>query len=224
MKHPLESIPNEYRQRIFFTLLFLTLVLLAIFRVLDAPLRAPAAPNGIVSFELAGNVCEAIAITNERKQSSLLLSAVAGQANPDIVNIPYAFGAFGLRLDYLFMPVYAFALAFGTLRAAGRHDGWINSLGAVAGYGAFVAAVFEAVENYALFQILLSKVFSPTRLFALSLPCRPWSLPCLMATGYGIDCQGNSFHHSQCFPPRCARCGLPQSLLIMLIPAPHHCL
>lgn len=161
MKHPLESVHNDYRKRIFFTLLFLTLILFAIFRILDAPLRTPAAPNGIVSFELAGDVGRAIAITNEWRRSSLLLSAVAGQGNPDIVNIPYAFAAFGLGLDYLFMPVYAFALAFGTLLVAGRHGGWMKSLGAVAGYGAFAAAVFDTVENYALFQILLGRVFSP---------------------------------------------------------------
>jgi hypothetical protein len=104
---------------------------------------------------------QAQAITDEWKRSSLLLSEVAGQANPDIVNIPYAFAAFGLGIDYLFMPLYAFALAFGTLLAANRHGGWLKSLGAVAGYGAFVAALFDAVENYALFQILLGKVFSP---------------------------------------------------------------
>jgi hypothetical protein len=31
----------------------------------------------------------------------------------------------------------------------------------VAGYGVFVAAVFDAVENYALFQILLDRIVSP---------------------------------------------------------------
>jgi hypothetical protein len=161
MQHPLEFIPVEHRKRMFFTLLIPTLILFAIFRILDAPLRTPAAPNGIVSFELAGSPLQAKVITDEWKRSSLLLSQVAGQANPDIVNIPYTFATFGLGLDYLFMPLYAFALAFATLLAAGRHGGWFKSLGAVAGYGAFAAAVFDAVENYALFQILLGRVFSP---------------------------------------------------------------
>ncbi len=53
------------------------------------------------------------------------------------------------------MPIYALALGFGTLLAAGRHAGWLRSLGAVAGYGAFAAALFDAVENYALFQVLM---------------------------------------------------------------------
>ena len=161
MQHPLAFVPNQYRKRIFFTFLFLTLILFGVFRVLDQPLHTRAAPNGIVSFELAGNASQAIAITREWKRSSLLLSAVAGQANPDIVNIPYAFAAFGLGIDYLFMPLYAFALAFGTLLAAGRHTGWLRSLGAAAGYGAFAAPFFDAVENFALFQVLLGKTFSP---------------------------------------------------------------
>jgi hypothetical protein len=161
MQHPLEFIPAEYRKRIFFTLLTLTLSLFAVFRVLDQPLRTPAAPNGIVSFEFAGNAQTARAITDSWKQMSLLLSSVAGQPNPDIVNVPFVFAAFGLGLDYLFMPIYSFALAFGTLFAMGRHAGWFRSLGAAAGYGTFAAALFDAAENYALFQILLNKIYSP---------------------------------------------------------------
>jgi len=161
MKHPLEFVSNAYRKRFFFAFFFLTMLLFAVFRVLDAPLQTPAAPNGIVSFELAGSSLQAQAITGEWKHSSLLLSDVVGQANPNIVNIPYVFVSFGLGIDYLFMPLYAFALAFGTLLAAGRHSGWLKSLGAVAGYGAFAAALFDAIENYALFQILLNRVYSP---------------------------------------------------------------
>jgi len=161
MRHPLENTPDPYRKRLFFTFLFLTLSLFAVLRVLDRPLQTPAAPNGIVSLELAGSPLRAQEITGEWKRIPLLVSAVAGQANPDIVNIPYAFAAFGLGIDYLFMPLYALALGFGTLLAAGRHGGWFRSLGAVAGYGAFAAALFDAVENYALFLILLNRLYSP---------------------------------------------------------------
>jgi hypothetical protein len=161
MRHPLEFVSEQYRKRFFFVFLFLTIVLFAVFRVLDQPLQTSAAPNGIVSFELAGSPLQAQAITDEWKRSSLLLSEVAGQPNPDIVNIPYAFAAFGLGIDYLFMPLYAFALAFGTLLAMGKHSGWFKSIGAVAGYGAFAAALLDVVENYALFQVLLGRVYSP---------------------------------------------------------------
>lgn len=137
MRHPLEFVPQEARKRLFFTLLILTLSLFAIFRVLDTPLQTDYAPSGIVSFELAGTPQNAAHIVLTWPAEAMLNAA------------------FGLGIDYLFMPVYAFALAFGTLLAAGRHAGWLKSLGAVAGYGAFAAALFDAVENYALFQVLL---------------------------------------------------------------------
>jgi hypothetical protein len=139
MRHPLEFVNVDHRKRFFITLLLLTLSLFTVFRVLDEPLQTDYAPNGIVSFELAG--------TPERVSQILISWEATHKA--------YKFAAFGLGVDYLFMPVYAFALAFGTLLAAGRHGGWLKSLGAVAGYGAFAAALFDAVENYALFQVLL---------------------------------------------------------------------
>ena len=161
MKHPLEFFPIQNRKQIFFMLLALTLILFAVFRVLDQPLRTSAAPRGIVSFELAGDVGTVNSILASWKQASLLLSAVAGKPNPDIVNIPFAFAAFGLGLDYLFMPVYALTLSLGILLATQKHTAWMRSVGAVTGYGAFVAPLFDTVENYALFQILLGRVFSP---------------------------------------------------------------
>lgn len=154
MRHPLEFLPLEVRKPMFFTFLFLTLVLFAVFNVLDQPLRTDAAPDGIVSFELAGDAQTARLITDSWNQTSLLLSAT-GTPNPDIVNVPYAFAAFGLGLDYLFMPVYALALAFATLLAAQKHTGALQSMAAAAGYGAFAATLFDAVENYALFKMLL---------------------------------------------------------------------
>lgn len=159
MEHPLRSVPVEHRKRFFFAFLFLTLALFAVFQILDRPLRTQAAPNGIVSFELAGTPLTARAITDSWKQLSLLLSAT-GQANPDIVNVAYALAAFSLGLDYLFMPAYALALAFGTLLVAQKHSGWFKSLAVLAGYAAFAAAAFDAVENYALLQVLLGKIDS----------------------------------------------------------------
>ena len=154
MKHPLEVIPLNFRKPLFLIFLFLTLVLFAVFRVLDQPLRTEAAPQGIVSLELAGNALTARAITDSWKEMSLLMSAT-GEPNPDIVNVAYAYAAFGLGIDYLFMPAYSLALAFGTLLATQKHTGWKKTLGALAAYGAFAAALFDAVENYSLFRVLL---------------------------------------------------------------------
>jgi hypothetical protein len=159
MKHPLEFFPVPLRKSFFLTFLFLTIILFAIFWILDQPLRTSAAPNGIVSFELAGTPLAAREITDSWKQLSTLLSAT-GRPNLDIVNAAYVFAAFGLGLDYLFMPVYALALSFATLLATQKHTGRIRLLLALAGYAAFAAALFDAVENYALFQILLGWVNS----------------------------------------------------------------
>ncbi len=143
MQHPLTFIPNEKRKPFFFAFLALTLILFAVFRVLDAPLRTLAAPNGIVSFELAGSTAAAQSMINSWDARAEL------------------FAAFGLGIDYLFMPTYAWALSLGILLAAGRHAGAFAKVGAPLGWGAFAAALFDAVENYSLFQILSGNRFSP---------------------------------------------------------------
>ena len=140
MNHPLAGIPAEKRKPLFFAFLALTLVIFAVFRVLDTPLRTPAAPNGVVSFELAGNLETATRIINS-------WDARAG-----------LFAGFGLGLDYLFMPFYALALSLGILLAAGRHPGAFEKAGAWLGWGALAAALFDAVENYSLWQLLLGNL------------------------------------------------------------------
>jgi len=162
MKHPLESIPSSSQKPLFWAFLAGTLILFAVFRVLDVPLHTSAAPNGIVSFELAGTPFQAQAIIDSWHEMAYLLSSVEGEPVPGFVSRAYAFAAFGLGIDYLFMPVYATALALCILLAAGKHKGWFATFGAWLGWGAYAAAVFDAVENYALVRILLmNQVWSP---------------------------------------------------------------
>lgn len=142
MRHPLASLSPEKRKPLFFTFLTLTILFFAIFRVLDAPLRTPAAPNGIVSFELASSPGASVDMVNSWSEYARLLAA------------------FGLGIDFLFMPIYALALSLGILLAAGRHSGWFNKLGAWMGWAALVAPIFDAVENYGLLHSLLSPLFS----------------------------------------------------------------
>jgi len=162
LSHPLDFIPDHTRKRIFFALLAGTLILFAVFRVLDAPLRTSAASAGIVSFELAGTPFQAQAIIDSWNEMAYLASSVVGEPVPGLVSRAYAFAAFGLGIDYLFMPMYATALALGILLAAGRHTGWFATFGAWLGWGAYAAALFDAVENFALARILLmNQVWSP---------------------------------------------------------------
>jgi len=137
MRHPFDSIPSERRKPLFLSFLFLTLLLFAVFRALDTPLRTAAAPNGIVSYELAGNI----------KSGAEILASWDTQAQ--------LFAAFGLGLDYLFMAAYALALSFGILLAASRHSGWFAKLSAPLGWLALAAALFDAVENFALWRFML---------------------------------------------------------------------
>lgn len=162
MAHPLDFLPEDKRRPFFFAFLAGTLVLFAVFRVLDAPLRTSAAPNGIVSFELAGTPYQAQAIIASWKEAGTLASGASGEPVRGMVSQAYSFAAFGLGIDYLFMPVYATALALGILLASGRHPGWFSRFGAWSGWGAYAAALFDAVENYALARILLfNEVWSP---------------------------------------------------------------
>ncbi len=142
MSHPLDFIPKTVQKKIFFPLLALTLGLFGVFNLLDAPLRTDAAPKGIVSFELAGTPAKAESI----------IQSWDARAK--------CFSAFGLGLDYLFMPAYALTLSLGVLMALRKHDGAFSLLGVYLGWGALLAALFDAVENFALWQLLNGRAFA----------------------------------------------------------------
>jgi hypothetical protein len=88
MIHPLEFIPNPVRKKVFIGLLIWTLLLFALFQVLNLPLTNSVAPLGIVSHQLAWTPEKAQAIFTSW-DSHARMTAV-----------------FGLGLDYLFMPSY----------------------------------------------------------------------------------------------------------------------
>ena len=136
MKHPLVFVPLELRKPFFYFFLVFTIFIFGVFSFIDQPLRTDAAPNGTVSFELA--------FTSDTAQSIL----DSWDANARL------FAAFGLGFDYLFMPVYALALSLGLLLAGTNKVHWYASLTNWLGWVAFVAALFDAVENYALWKIL----------------------------------------------------------------------
>ncbi|GAB4539167.1 MAG: hypothetical protein Fur002_03800 [Anaerolineales bacterium] len=148
MKHPLEGFPQPLQKRAFSIFLFLTLLFFAVFRWLDAPLQTAAAPYGIVSFELAWTLRSAQAMMDSWDAQARL------------------FAAFGLGVDYLFMPTYALALSFGLLLARqGASPRW-RVLTAWLGWGAFGAALCDALENAALWQMLSAGATAALPFFA----------------------------------------------------------
>jgi len=169
IQHPLEFIPLHLRKPLFYMFLSLTLVILGVFNMLDKPFRNPVSPNGIISLELAFTsyrVHEVITSWNNGEWSNLPLDDLG---NPffdigivDGYNIlPFHYLFFGLGFDYLFMPVYALALSLGLLLAGYEKINWYRIFTAWVGWGVFIAALFDAVENYALFHMLASDVASP---------------------------------------------------------------
>ncbi len=167
MSHPLDFIPSIAQKKVFFALLALTLGLFGIFRFLDAPLHTPDAPSGIVSFELAGTTAKAESIIQSWDARAQL------------------FAAFGLGLDYLFMPAYALTISLGVLMALRKQRGWFAKLGAYVGWGALLAALFDAVENVALWRLLsdMATPFCP-RVAALAATIK-FSL-ILLGLGYAL--------------------------------------
>lgn len=140
MKHPLAAVPFPARKSLFYFFLVVTLFIFGIFQFLDQPLRTPAAPNGIVSYELAGSLENAQSMLNSWDEKARLAAA------------------FGLGFDYLFMPVYALALSLGLLLVGAEKPKAYHTLTSWLGWGVFVAAGFDAIENYALWLILNGEV------------------------------------------------------------------
>jgi hypothetical protein len=138
MNHPLSFISTGARKTVFVSLLVWTIVLFAVFQMLNSPLVTSSAPAGIVSHQFSW--------TPEKAQA--ILSSWNGRAS--------LFAAFGLGLDYLFMPSYALTIALGALLVAGRYSVWLARLGTWVAYGVFTAAVFDALENLGQAQQLLN--------------------------------------------------------------------
>lgn len=143
----MQSNANPYRwltppqqTRAFVPLLALTLVLMVWLRVLDRPLQTESAPQGIVSYELAG--------TLDRAQAILDSWGANGRV----------YAGLSLGIDYLFMVAYAGAIGLGCALIGGRLSSRRKRLGALSGllaWGLIVAGLLDALENFSLIQTLL---------------------------------------------------------------------
>ena len=134
------------RRLLWWALLALTIVLTVVLQAVDAPLKTPAAPQGIVSYELAGTTAAA---------QGILDSWDAGAR---------VHAGFSLGLDYLYMPVYALTIGLACVWAArvlGSRKRWLGSLGRVLAYGLGLAVLLDAAENYALTTMLFSAAAEP---------------------------------------------------------------
>ena len=146
MHHPFEKISSSQRKRLFWGLLVVTLVVMILLNIVGGPLITPAAPYGIVSFELAGNVTEASEILDSWDSNARLHAA------------------FSLGFDYVWMLFYSTTIGLGCIWAAEvlRQRRWpLAKLGVPLAWGQWLAAIFDAIENIALALILFGSLAIP---------------------------------------------------------------
>lgn len=137
---PFEWLSEPGQKRAFIAWVVLTLVVMVILQVLGGPLTTDAAPMGIISFELAGELSKAHGMLASWGQE--------GQV----------YAGLNLGLDYLFMLAYATAIGLGCVlvsRAWAKKAAFVAWVGAVLSWVLWLAALLDAVENYALIRLLL---------------------------------------------------------------------
>lgn len=137
MQHPLFVVPEGARARVSWALVGLTLALAAWLGAIDGVLRGPGSEGGIVGYELCGDVDACAA----------QLTAMHARGATEAL-------AFSLGLDYLFLVAYSTAIA-AVLVFAGARLGrpWAKLVGGIA-WAQWGAALLDAIENFALWQML----------------------------------------------------------------------
>ncbi len=136
----------------------------------NGPLRNPAAPLGIISFQLAATPLRAEQILGSWGEAERLLAA------------------FNLGFDYLFLVIYPILLSMLCAYLARRYQETQRvtreRLGIGLAWAVPAAALLDAAENYALLQLLLGSTAGPWPGLAAAFAIPKWILV-LGALGYG---------------------------------------
>jgi hypothetical protein len=137
---------STFRRILFLPYLLLTLAVMAVLQASGSALKNEAAPQGIVSYELAGNLGRTQAILDSWDVSTKQTAA------------------FNLGLDFLFIFLYAPAIAMACIWAGniiGELARPFTGLGAALGWGQILAGLLDVVENGGLILMLLNGVSEP---------------------------------------------------------------
>jgi hypothetical protein len=136
---PFGKMSKSSEKKLTKVLLISLIILIAVMRYLDAPLRNPVSTSGIVSFELAKDLAK----------SQVIL------ASWDIMARSSA--GISLGTDFLFLLVYSSFIAL-LIHKLNEHL-WKHTkmykAGVVFIWSVFLAAFFDIIENVALIQLLL---------------------------------------------------------------------
>ena len=137
MRHPFEWLSPTAQKRALWLLLPLTWVVMLCLQRIGRGLVTKYAPHGIISFEFAGNAATASAILGSWMSLGARFDA-----------------GLSLGLDYLYMPLYASSIALCCVLLCQQATPFVQQVGALLAWGQFFAALLDAVENYALIQVL----------------------------------------------------------------------
>ncbi len=136
----LQNLNQEKVLKVFWGLLGLTLITLIGMQISGGPLKTPAAPGGIVSFELIGTL----------EGSHNIVESWRGEA--------MTYAGINMGLDFLLLTLYGFTIALGCLLVADKlplHWSRVKRLGAWLATAVLFAAFLDIVENIALIKLLL---------------------------------------------------------------------
>ena len=142
-KHPFEWIKPKSQIPVFIVSFISTLLILAGMQILGKPLITEAASAGIITLEFAGNLESAQTIIASWGQESLIYAGL------------------NLGFDYLFMMSYGITIGLGCILISQRVHHKIRSislLGIFLAWGSILAALLDALENYALIRVLLGSI------------------------------------------------------------------
>ena len=128
------------RKRLWFFSLAISAIFLWAMNVLDGSLKTTAAPSGIISFQFAGDFAHA----------QQILSSWDAEAK--------VHAALSLGIDYLFLVTYALFISIACVHIAKilkLRLPIVAAAGFLLAWAQFLAALLDAVENYALIRLLL---------------------------------------------------------------------
>jgi hypothetical protein len=137
--HPFQWLSKANQKRALWFLLPLTWIVMYALTRIGEPLRNSAAPNGIISFELAGTMARANEIGFSWAPANFFHAGLS------------------LGLDYLYMPLYAGSIALCCVLLSQGSGRGLNLCGSLLAWGQLGAGGLDAAENYALIQVLLGE-------------------------------------------------------------------
>jgi hypothetical protein len=138
--HPFRWITEPTQKPAFWFLFVFTILVIMGMQFTSTPLITDVAPGGILDFEFARTLSNAQSIITSWENE--------GQV----------YAGLNLGLDYVFMAAYGLTIGLGCVlvaRGLTERVKFLTPVGVVLAWGALLAALLDAFENYALIRLLL---------------------------------------------------------------------